>query len=91
MITKLSDFMEQYRIKYEAQWGPLLKCFNGNKRKVREFMFMETTDTGINLYKHINTRRYINIGSDGKYYKYLDGNYTEVSFTEAMTGIESSF
>ena len=49
-------------------WGPLEKLFKDDD-KCAEFMFMGTRDD-IHLYKHINTRRYINIDDKGKFYIY---------------------
>lgn len=36
------------------------------------------TDNNIDLYKHYDTREYINIDDDGKFYKYNNGKYEQV-------------
>ncbi len=60
-------------------WEPLENLFKDDLDKCGEFMFMGTTKNftmnrdcrkDIHLYKHINTRRYINIDSKGKFYDY---------------------
>jgi hypothetical protein len=39
----------------------------------------------IELYKHCLTRRYLNIGVDGRsFYRYSEGAYVEITQTEAL-------
>lgn len=49
----------------------------------REFMFMGESD-GIVLFKHIWTRRYLNLDRDGNTYRYADGGYEPISHGEAI-------
>ena len=55
---------------------------------IDDFMWMYTWGD-VQCYKHVNTRRYLNIDSDGKFYRYLseDGNYHKVSRFEAFTAL----
>ena len=48
------------------------------------FMFMGRLN-GVNLYKHGLSRRYLNLGDDGRAYRYLDGGrFEEIPFEEAF-------
>ncbi len=54
-------------------WEPLEKLFKDDVGKCGSFMFMGSRwineiDGNIYLYKHINTRRYINISEDSKHF-----------------------
>jgi hypothetical protein len=53
-------------------------------------MFMGTTG-GIVLYKHWDTRRYLNIDSEtGRFYQYVDGDYTAISREQALEHVYGS-
>ena len=58
------------------------------KLEITDFMWMHSWD-GIQCYKHRMNRGYLNIDSDGKYYRYLskDSEYREVSKFEALTAL----
>ena len=44
----------------------------------------------IELYKHRLTRRYLNIGRDGRrFYRYCDGRYVEISQAEALNHVRN--
>lgn len=43
----------------------------------------------ITLYKHIDSRRYINIDSQGKCYSYTTNGYVEVDFDKALNHLLS--
>jgi hypothetical protein len=43
---------------------------------------------GINLYKHGLTRRYLNLGEDGRAYRHLErGRFEEIPFEEALASV----
>jgi len=54
--------------------------------EVSDFMWMHSWG-GIQCYKHKMNRRYLNIDSDGKYYRYLPkyNEYDKISKFEALT------
>jgi hypothetical protein len=55
---------------------PLVECM--------DYMYMGRAGE-IELYKHRLTRRYLNIGKDGKsFYLYSEGNYVEVTRSTAL-------
>jgi|HubBroStandDraft_5_1064220.scaffolds.fasta_scaffold06442_7 hypothetical protein len=48
------------------------------------FMYMGHVG-GIVLYKHSDTRRYLNIdAASGRFYRYTDGNYIEIDRKQAI-------
>ena len=66
----------------EPDWKPLEGVLS--RELCEEFMFMGTT-SGIVLYKHRDTRRYLNIGSDtGRFYRYANGDYIEICREQAI-------
>jgi hypothetical protein len=68
----------------EAQediWGPLERLVG--PAKCAQFMYMGTTG-GLSLYKHVNTRRYLNISEDGRTWKYTGSNYQPQDSKEAV-------
>jgi hypothetical protein len=53
-------------------------------------MYMGHVD-GIVLYKHRDTRRYLNIGSEtGRFYRYADGLYIEINREQAIEHVYGS-
>lgn len=75
------------------EWGPLLRLVGSSL--CAQFMAMgqvrrgETTksseSTTIFLYKHIRTRRYLNLAWHGQAYRYTrEGTYTPITLTEAI-------
>ena len=58
------------------------------KLEITDFMWMHSWDD-IQCYKNIMNRRYLNIDSDGKYYRYSpkDSEYHEVSKYEAFEAL----
>ncbi len=55
-----------------------------------DFMFMGSAG-GIVLYKHRDTRRYLNIDSEtGRFYQYVDGDYAETSREQALEHVYGS-
>ena len=68
------DFPEQ------PVWEPLQTVIGA---RCREFMFMGRVVT-IYLYKHIWTRRYLNLDMDGKAYRFIGDEYAPVSLGEAI-------
>jgi hypothetical protein len=69
----------------EANWKPLekrLAC-----AQCAGFMFMGRIN-GVNLYKQGLSRRYLNLGDDGRAYRYLDrGRFEEIPFEEALAWV----
>ena len=54
------------------------------------FMYMGTT-SGIVLYKHRYTRRYLNIEAEtGRFYRYADGDYIEINRVQAIEHVYGS-
>ena len=47
-------------------------------------MFMGIGENRLSLYKHCDTRKYINISDDGKFYKFENNKYIEITEVEAM-------
>jgi hypothetical protein len=46
---------------------------------------------GIVLYKHRDTRRYLNIGSEtGRFFQYSDGDYIEINREQAIEYVYGS-
>ena len=69
-------------------WKPLEGVLS--RERCAEFMFMGTTG-GIVLYKHWDTRRYLNIDSEtGRFYQYVDGDYTAISREQALEHVYGS-
>lgn len=54
-------------------WQPLER-FLGSAEACGAFMYMGVAGS-VHLYKNIVTRQYINLGSDGKRYRYEGGGY----------------
>lgn len=46
-------------------------------------MFMDWKDN-ITLYKHCNTRHYINVDKEGNFYKFNNGRYEKISKDNAL-------
>ncbi len=71
----------------KTQWQPLMNTL------MSTFMFMgyAKTPTGvqIHLYKHIWTRRYINLDNMGQAYHYENGGYRPVQMVEALSHVFS--
>jgi hypothetical protein len=61
-------------------WEPLQAAVGD---QCREFMFMGKIGT-IYLYKHVWTRRYINLDRDGKAYQFTGDGYEPMPFAEAI-------
>jgi len=51
------------------------------------FMFMGRLN-GVHLYKHGLSRRYMNLGDDGRAYRYVErGRFVEIPFEEALAWV----
>lgn len=50
----------------------------------QEVMYMGTTDQGIDMYKHCDTRQYINIDDDGNFYIYTNEGYSKTDIVTAI-------
>jgi hypothetical protein len=64
-------------------WEPL-KAVVGPR--CREFMFMGKIGT-ICLYKHIWTRRYLNLDPEGQAYRFTGEGYSPVQLSEALNHV----
>ena len=72
----------------EPDWKPLEGVLS--RELCEEFMYMGTT-SGIVLYKHRDTRRYLNIGSETeRFYRYVDGDYIEINREQAIEHVYGS-
>jgi hypothetical protein len=66
----------------EPNWKPLEGVLS--REHCEDFMFMGSAG-GIVLYKHRDTRRYLNIGAKtGRFYRYGDGDYIEINREQAI-------
>ena len=66
------------------QWQPLQKALMGL------FMYMGSVTVGeikISLYKHIWTRRYINIDDKGQAYQFNNGAYQQIEIADAISQV----
>ncbi len=76
--------MENLKQPHEAEpnWEPLKRAVASVH--LPDFMHMGRIGT-MELYKHRNTRRYLNIDAvSGRFFKYRDGAYTQVAPEFAM-------
>lgn len=69
----------------EANWRPLEEKLD--PAQCVGFMFMGLLN-GVNLYKHGLSRRYLNLGDDGRAYRYLDrGRFAEIPFEQGLSWV----
>jgi len=72
----------------EPNWKPLEGVLS--LEDCADFMYMGHV-SGIVLYKHRDSRRYLNIGSEtGRFYRYADGDYIEISQEQAIEHVYGS-
>ena len=66
----------------EPNWKPLEGVLS--LEDCADFMYMGQV-SGIVLYKHRDSRRYLNIGSEtGRFYRYANGDYIEIKREQAL-------
>ena len=71
----------------EPNWAPLERAVPVTE--LENFMYMGRAGE-IELYKHRITRRYLNIGRNSqKFYRYLNGDYAEISQAAALQHVSS--
>jgi hypothetical protein len=71
----------------EPNWAPLERAVAVTD--LENFMYMGSAGE-IELYKHRITRRYLNIGRNSqKFYRYLNGEYVEISQAAALEHVRS--
>lgn len=71
----------------EPNWIPLERVLPASE--LENYMYMGRAGA-IELYKHRLTRRYLNIGPDGgRFYRYCDGAYVEISRSEALDHVRN--
>jgi hypothetical protein len=72
----------------EPNWKPLEGVLS--LEHCEYFMYMGHV-SGIVLYKHRDTRRYLNIdAATGQFYRYVNGDYAEISREEALEHVYGS-
>ena len=72
----------------EPDWKPLEGVIS--REDCEDFMFMGSAG-GIVLYKHRDTRRYLNIAAEtGRFYRYADGDYIEINREQAIEHVYGS-
>ena len=72
----------------EPDWKPLEGVLS--REHFEDFMFMGSAG-GIVLYKHRDTRRYLNIEAEtGRFYRYADGDYIEIGREQAIEYVYGS-
>jgi hypothetical protein len=72
----------------EPNWKPLEGVLS--LEDCADFMYMGQV-SGIVLYKHRDSRRYLNIGSEtGRFYRYADGDYIEIGRKQAIEHVYGS-
>jgi hypothetical protein len=80
--------IEKLRLLLAPNWAPLEKlCPPG---LCEQFMFMGKVD-GIHLYKHVDSRRYLNVDAAGCTYAYmpLTAVYYPIPVSQAMCGLSA--
>ena len=71
----------------EPNWAPLERAVPATE--LENFMYMGCAGE-IELYKHRITRRYLNIGRNSqRFYRYLNGEYAEISQAAALKHVRS--
>jgi hypothetical protein len=71
----------------EPNWAPLERAVPATE--LENFMYMGCAGE-IELYKHRITRRYLNIGRHSeRFYRYLNGEYVEISGAAALEHVSS--
>jgi hypothetical protein len=71
----------------EPNWAPLERAVLATE--LENFMYMGRAGE-IELYKHRITRRYLNIGRNSqRFYRYLNGEYVEISRAAALEHVRS--
>jgi hypothetical protein len=71
----------------EPNWGPLERAVPATE--LENFMYMGRAGE-VELYKHRITRRYLNIGRNSeRFYRYLNGEYVEISRAAALEHVRS--
>jgi hypothetical protein len=68
-------------------WKPLEQMLG--PELCRNFMYMGRSEQQIHLYKHIDTRRYLNIGPDGTCFRYSSSGYVPIGTLEAIEHVMS--
>ena len=72
----------------EPNWKPLEGVLS--REHCEDFMFMGSA-SGIVLYKHRDTRRYLNIEAEtGRFYRYANGDYIEINREQAIEHVYGS-
>lgn len=69
-----------------TDWSPLERVLT--VEQAQSFMWMGyNADLRLTHYKHVDTRRYLNIDEDGRFHAYDNGRYVAVSKEAAMAHV----
>ena len=74
-----------HQIDFTPNWKPLEDKLGG---RCQEFMFMGRTGN-LNLYKHIFTRRYLNLDDSGNCHVYHQGRYEPANLDAQIARIDA--
>ena len=85
MVLKPTTETGRQKIDFRPNWKPLEDKLGAG---CQEFMFMGRTGN-LNLYKHILTRRYLNLDDSGNCYVYREGRYEPADLRVQITSIEA--
>lgn len=72
----------------KPEWEPLEKVVG---ERCRDFVFMGMAPVGeiwICLYKHVVSRRYLNLDGRGGAYRFEDGKYHPISLEQALKHVD---
>lgn len=83
MVQKPATGRQQ--IDFTPNWKPLEDKLAA---RCQDFMFMGRMGS-VNLYKHILTRRYLNLDDSGSCYVYREGRYEPADFRVEITFIDA--
>lgn len=70
----------------KSEWAPLEQIFGA--RLCERFMYMGRSGE-LFLYKHIDTRRYLNLDAEGRCYRYTGNGYEPEELPTAITHVFS--
>lgn len=78
--------MNSAQMTFAVNWAPLERVLTAGECAC--FMNMgRNADVGMNHYKHVSTRRYLNIDDDGGFHKYDNGEYVPISKEAALAHV----
>ena len=78
----LADMLKQVNKRYTTLY--VNSSLGDTEQYWKALMYMGKQD-GITLYKHCNTRMYINVDKDGRFYKYNGKGYDEIGKDDTIS------